>query len=174
MSEVPVLETERLTLRGHALEDFASYAAMWADPAVTRFIGGAPLTQEESWGKFIRAFGQWTLMGFGFWSVVERQSGRRIGEIGFLEGRRDITPSFTGTPECGWALVPGVHGKGFATEALRAALAWGDVHFGAVRMVCIIAPENAPSLKLAGKFGFREAHRTLYKAQPTIVLFRDP
>jgi RimJ/RimL family protein N-acetyltransferase len=174
MSEVPVLETERLILRGHTLDDFPAYAAMWADPVVTRFIGGTPLSEEESWGKFVRASGQWALMGFGFWSVVERQSGRRIGELGFLEGRRDIAPSFAGTPECGWAFVPSVHGKGFATEALRAALNWGDRHFGKRRIACIIAPENAPSLKLAAKFGFCEAYRTTYKSQPTIVLFRAP
>lgn len=174
MSDVPVVATERLVLRGHALDDFTAFAEMWADPAVTRFIGGAPLSQEESWGKFLRTFGQWTLMGFGFWSVVERQSGRRIGELGFLEGKRDITPSLAGTPECGWAFVPSVHGRGFASEALRAALGWGNDHFGKVRMACMIAPENAPSLKLAAKFGFREAHRTLYKGEPTVVLYRDP
>lgn len=174
MIEVPILETERLVLRGHTLDDFRAYAEMWADPAVTRFIGGAPLSEEESWGKFVRSFGQWSLMGFGFWSVVEKQSGRRTGELGFLEGRRDITPSLTGTPECGWAFVPSVHGRGFASEALSAALGWGDEHFGKVRMACMIAPENAPSLKLAAKFGFREAHRTLYKGEPTVVLYRDP
>lgn len=171
---VPVLETERLILRGHTIDDFPAYADMWADPAVTRFIGGSPLSNEESWGKFVRAFGQWSLMGFGFWSVVERQSHRRIGELGFLEGRRDITPSFAGTPECGWAFVPSAHGKGYGTDALRAVLNWGDIHFGKVRIVCIIAPENAPSLKLAAKFGFREAHRPLYKGEPTVVLYRDP
>jgi RimJ/RimL family protein N-acetyltransferase len=174
MTEAPAFQTERLVLRGHVLGDFPAYAEMWADPIVTRFIGGAPLSEEESWGKFVRAFGQWALMGFGFWSVVEKKSGNRIGELGFLEARRSIMPSFTGTPECGWAFVPSVHGKGYATEALHAALSWGDVHFGKVRMACIIAPKNAPSLKLAAKFGFREAHRTHYKGEPTIIHFRDP
>ncbi|HLJ51882.1 MAG TPA: GNAT family N-acetyltransferase [Rhizomicrobium sp.] len=171
---VPVLETERLILRGHELADFPAYAEMWADPGVTRYTSGAPLSQEEAWGKFLRTAGMWNVMGFGYWSVTERASGRRIGELGFLEGKRDITPPLAGTPECGWALVPSVHGKGFASEALRAALGWGDDHFGKVRMACMIAPENAPSLKLAAKFGFREAHRTLYKGEPTIVLYRDP
>ena len=40
--EVPVIETERLLLRGHRLDDFEALAAMWADPAVVRFIGGKP------------------------------------------------------------------------------------------------------------------------------------
>ncbi|MEY2396091.1 MAG: hypothetical protein QOF94_2436, partial [Acidobacteriaceae bacterium] len=51
---VPILETERLRLRGHRLEDFVQCAAMWADPLVIRYIGGKPLTAEESWTRFLR------------------------------------------------------------------------------------------------------------------------
>jgi RimJ/RimL family protein N-acetyltransferase len=173
-SQVPVLQTERLILRAHTLADFPAYAAMWADPGVTRHIGGAPLNEEEAWGKFLRAFGQWSVMGFGFWSVSERRTGLRIGEVGFVEGRRDITPSIVGVPELGWAFAPHAHGKGFATEAARAALDWGEMHFGRVRMVCIISPDNAASLRVAAKLGFREALRTVYKTKPTIMLYRDP
>ena len=54
---VPVLETERLRLRGHRLDDFAAYAAMWADPAVTQHIGGKPIPEEESWTRFLRQAG---------------------------------------------------------------------------------------------------------------------
>jgi RimJ/RimL family protein N-acetyltransferase len=171
---VPEVMTERLILRGHALEDFPAYAAMWADPDVTRFIGGTPLSEEEAWGKFLRAFGQWSVMGFGFWSVSEKSTGTRIGEVGFVEGRRNIVPSLLGVPELGWAFVPGAHGKGYATEAARAALGWGETHFGRVRMACIIAPDNAASLRVAAKLGFNEALRTTYKNEPTIMLYRDP
>lgn len=45
---VPILETPRLILRGPVLEDFPAYAAMWADPEVTRFIGGVPVTEEDA------------------------------------------------------------------------------------------------------------------------------
>jgi len=170
----PVLETERLILRAHAPSDFPAYAAMWADPDVTRFIGDAPLSEEESWGKLLRTLGMWVAMDFGFWSVVEKSSGLRIGETGFLEGKRDISPSLKGIPEVGWAFVPAAHGKGFATEAVRAALAWGDHRFGGARMACIIAPENTASRRVAEKTGFREAHRTVYKGADTIMLFCDP
>jgi RimJ/RimL family protein N-acetyltransferase len=171
---VPVLETERLILRGHAASDFPAYARMWADPNVTRFIGGAPLSEEEAWGKFLRTFGMWAATGFGFWSVVEKGSGLRVGETGFLEGRREIFPSLQGIPEVGWALVPQAQGKGLATEAVRAVLGWGDSHFGKVRMACIIAPENIASRRVADKTGFRETRQTTYKGEPTVMLFRDP
>jgi RimJ/RimL family protein N-acetyltransferase len=172
--DIPTIETERLTLRGHTLKDFPAFAEMWADPEVNRFIGGAPLSEEEAWGKFLRTFGQWAVTGFGFWSVIEKQSGMRIGEAGFLDGRRDIVPSLIGVPECGWSLARSAQGKGYATEAVRAALAWGDAHFGRIRMACIIAPDNSASLRVAAKTGFREAHRTAYRNAPTIMLYRDP
>jgi RimJ/RimL family protein N-acetyltransferase len=77
-------------------------------------------------------------------------------------------------PECGWSLATPAHGKGYATEAVRSVLAWGDAHFGKVRMACIIAPENAASLRVAEKTGFRVAQRTTYKGEPTLMLYRDP
>ena len=173
-TEIPVLETERLVLRGYMPSDFPAFAAMWADSSVNRFIGGAPLSEEEAWAKFLRTLGMWVAMGFGFWTVVEKASGLCVGETGFLEGRREIVPTLKGTPEIGWAFVPSAQGKGYATEAVSAALNWGDRRFGKVRMACIIAPENSASLRVAEKSGFREALRTTYKGDPTVMFFRDP
>ena len=171
---IPQWQTERLLLRGPQLDDFPDYAKMWANPDIIRFIGGKPLSVEEAWARFLRNFGQWATLGFGLWSVIEKCRGTRIGEAGFVDGRRDITPSLAQTPECGWALVPEAQGKGFATEAMQAVLAWGEVQFGRRRFSCIIAPENVASLRVAAKCGFREAARTTYKGDPTIVLYRDP
>ena len=56
--QVPIIETERLKLRGHWLGDFASSAAMWADPVVYRYVGGKPHTEEESWTRLLRYVGQ--------------------------------------------------------------------------------------------------------------------
>ncbi len=168
--DIPVIETERLILRGHTVEDFPSYAAMWREPIVTRFIGGAPLSEEDAWAKFMRLAGHWALLGFGFWAIVEKSSGARIGEAGILDVKRDIVPSFHGVPEIGWGLLPSAHGKGYATEAVRAILAWAERRFGKVRMVCIIAPENTPSLRVAERVGFREETRTTYKGEPIVIL----
>ena len=169
---IPTIETERLILRGHVAEDFPSFAAMWADPIVTRFIGGVPLTEEEAWAKFMRIAGHWALLGFGFWGIFEKAGGARIGEAGILDVKREIVPSFHGTPELGWGLLPAVHGKGYATEAVRAIIAWAENRFGRVRMVCIIDPDNTASLRVAHAVGFREYARTTYKGDPTIILER--
>src|ERR1035438_972988 len=91
--QVPVLETERLRLRGHRLDDFDASAAMWADPNVTKHIGGHPLTEEEAWTKFLRYVGHWALLGFGYWVVEEKATGNFVGEIGFADYKRDLLPS---------------------------------------------------------------------------------
>ncbi len=170
--EVPILETDRLRLREHRLDDFAASAAMWADPIVTRYIGGKPLSPEEAWGKMLRYAGLWSLLGYGYWAVEERASGDFAGELGFADLKRDIEPSLGDVPELGWALVSRFHGKGYATEAVRAALAWGDQHFGATRTVCIIHPDNLASIRVAAKCGYREYHRTLYKEHEVVLLAR--
>ncbi len=171
-STAPVIETERLRLRGYRLDDFDRCAALWADPVVTRFIGGKPSTREESWMRLLRNAGHWSLLGFGYWVAEEKVSGRMVGEIGFFELKREIEPSFEGMPEAGWVLAPHAHGKGFATEAVKAILAWGEKQFAGKTTACIISPENAASIRVAEKCGYREIVRTTYKGAPTIVFHR--
>ncbi|MFN3524405.1 MAG: GNAT family N-acetyltransferase [Phenylobacterium sp.] len=170
----PPLDTERLTLRGHTVEDFAESAAMWGDPEVTRFIGGRPFSAEEVWSRLLRYAGHWALKGYGYWVVRERGSGRFVGEVGFADFRRAIEPPLGEAPEAGWVLSPWAHSKGFGSEAVRALHAWGDKAFGGARTVCLIAPENAPSLALAARVGYREYARSTYHDAPTILLERGP
>ncbi len=168
----PVIQTERLLLRGHRAADFADVAALWSDPEVTRYIGGQPVSPDEAWAKLLRSAGLWPLLGYGYWAVEERQTGRFIGTVGFGDFKRPLEPSIEGIPEIGWVVVPAAHGRGYATEAAQAALAWGDAHFSPRQTVCLIAPENRPSLRVAGKCGYREFVRTTYKDRPVILLTR--
>jgi len=167
----PVLETARLRLRAHRRDDLSDCAAMWGDERVARFIGGKPATVEEAWSKILRYAGLWSLLGFGYWAVEEKGSGRFVGEVGFADFRRDITPSLGDEPEAGWVLAPWAHGVGFATEAVRAMHVWSDAHLRTSSTVCIIDPENARSIGLAQKCGYREFARSTYKGGPA-VLFR--
>jgi RimJ/RimL family protein N-acetyltransferase len=171
--EIPILETERLRLRGHGLDDFIHCAAMWADPIVTRHIGGRPLIEEESWAKFLRYVGHWSLLGFGYWVAEDKATGSFVGEVGFADYKRDLEPPLRGMPEIGWVLASQTHGRGYATEAVRAAVVWGDAHFLSGRTACIIAPENLPSVRVAVKCGYREFQLTTYKGQPAKIFVRD-
>lgn len=166
------IETARLTLRPHRRQDFDDSAALWADPVVTRFIGGRPFTREECWARLLRYAGLWALLGFGYWVIRERATGRFAGEAGFANFRRDIDPSFHGVPEIGWVLSPWAHGRGLATEAARAIVGWGDAHFGPARTVCIIDPDHATSLRVAAKLGYRETTRTTYHGRAIVLLER--
>jgi RimJ/RimL family protein N-acetyltransferase len=170
--EPPVIETGRLRLRRHRIDDFADCLAMWSDPAVTRHIGGKPFVAEEVWGKILRYAGHWSLLGFGYWVVEEKSSRRFVGEVGFADFKRAIEPSFDGAPEIGWALAARAHGAGLATEAVGAAVAWSEAHLGAARTVCLIRPDNAASIGVATKCGYREFARTAYKDRPTILFQR--
>src|ERR1700722_11665062 len=146
---------------------------MWADPIVTRYFGGKCLNEEEAWSRFLRYVGHWSLLGFGYWVVEEKSTGGFAGEIGFADYKRDMESPLKNAPEIGWVLASNSHGKGYATEAVRAALAWGDRHFEAPQTSCIINPENLPSIRVAQKCGYRELLRTTYKGQPAIVFVRN-
>jgi RimJ/RimL family protein N-acetyltransferase len=171
--EIPRLETERLKLRGHRLDDFVHCAAMWADPNVVKHVGGKPFTQEESWTRLLRYVGHWALLGFGYWVIEEKTTGNFIGEIGFADYKRDIEPLLSGMPEIGWVFASQAHGKGYATEAVRAVVAWGDAHFFSTRTTCVIDPENLASIRVALKCGYRELQATTYKGHPTVIFVRD-
>src|SRR5258706_13773728 len=89
--EFPVIETPRLRLRHHRLEDFPACRAMWADPGVTRFVGGRPLSEEEAWVTFLRKAGHGPLLGFGFRILGEKPTAPFAGEIGLAYFHRQLS-----------------------------------------------------------------------------------
>ncbi|MCR4266372.1 GNAT family N-acetyltransferase [Nitratireductor sp. ZSWI3] len=169
MNPIPVLETERLILRAHEIADLDAFAMLWSDPQVTRFTSGAPLSREDAWRRLAMHSGMWSLMGFGYFATIEKDTGAFLGSVGVQECRRAITPSIEGTMEAGWVLAPQAHGRGFAREAMTAALAWCARAHPSLSVSCIINVENDASLRLAARLGFRELARTMYKDEPTIV-----
>jgi RimJ/RimL family protein N-acetyltransferase len=169
----PRLQTARLTLDGHRLEDFEAFARMWADPDVVRHVGGRPSSEADSWNRLLRYRGLWPVLGYGYWAVRETGTGRFVGDLGFADFRREITPSIRGVPEAGWMFASWAHGLGLASEALAAALHWLDDAAAIPRSVCLIAPENRVSIRLAEKNAFRvEAHVRLMDNE-CLLLGRD-
>lgn len=174
MVAAPQIETNRLRLRAHRAEDFAGCHAIWSDPEVVRHIGGSPSSAEDSWRRLLNYAGLWSLLGFGFWLVEEKRDGGYIGDVGFADFGRDIQPSLRGMLECGWALARSAHGNGFASEAVAAINAWRQAHFPQRHAVCIIAPENRASVRVAEKAGFRLWRETTYRGDPTLLYAREP
>jgi RimJ/RimL family protein N-acetyltransferase len=170
--EIPTLQTARLTLRGHRAGDFSDCFAMWSDPEVTRHIGGKPSTKPQTWMRMLTYIGHWSLLGFGYWAIEEKATGKFVGDIGFADFRRGTAPSMSDVPEMGWALAPAFHGRGYATEAARSAVAWADAHFESPRTVCMIDCENAASVRVAEKCGYRTFERTVIDNRATLFLER--
>jgi RimJ/RimL family protein N-acetyltransferase len=169
----PVLQTERLVLRGHLAADFGAALDMWRDVEFVRHLGRKPLSDEEVWLRLLRYAGNWALVGYGFWLVAERAGGRFVGEIGFQDLRRETEPSFAGVPEIGWGLRPAFHGQGLAREAVAAALAWGDANIATERTICMIRPENAASMRVAGAAGYVRLGAALYEGNAQVLFTRE-
>ena len=149
----PTLQSARLTLRPHVIGDYNDSLAMWSDPGVVRYIGNRPFSAEEVWARLLRYFGLWPALGYGYWVIVERESGRFAGEAGIADFRRETVPPID-SPESGWALMPWANGKGYATEALGAILSWADTALESRRTLCMIQAGNATSVRVAQKCGY--------------------
>lgn len=168
----PVIETARLRLRPHRVEDLDARCAMTADLETMRFIGGAVQGPEENFTRILRYAGQWALFGYGGLAVEERESGRFVGEVGLGRFGRCLGPDFDVHPEGMWVLGREAAGKGYATEGMRAVIDWYARVHGPDRMVCLINPENAPSLAVAAKLGFTVFAERDYHDRPSLLLER--
>ena len=170
--QIPVLTTERLTLRAVRADDFDDCLALWTDPVVTRYISGILSTGDHTWGRLQRYAGMWQLLGYGYWIVEETASGRYVGDVGLGDHRRAMEPSISGIPEVGWALKSAYFGRGYATEAVRAALAWSDANLADASTVCIISPANLASIRVAEKCGFGDSQIISWNGDPALLLTR--
>ena len=151
------------------MSDFTLTQELWSDASVTKYMGGKPLTREECWTKFLRYVGHWSVFGFGYWVVEERETAEFVGEVGFGNFKRDLEPPIGATPELGWILSPTKHGKGYATEAAQAALGWGRKHFDSTGFACLIHPDNRASIRVAVKCGFEQQQVGIRRGQPTVI-----
>jgi len=114
----------------------------------------------------------WSLIGYGYWIVEDAASGQYIGEVGFGDHRRVMEPSIVGIPEIGWVLGSAFFGRGYATEAVSAALAWSDANLADPQVVCIINAANADSIRVAEKCGFGDSHLTTFRGDSTLLFRR--
>ena len=164
--------TERLILTPPVLADFEESYATTADPDTVAFITGKPITREESWSRTLRNIGHWTAFTYGIFTIREKNTGAYIGETGLAHFARGLGEHFDPAPEAAWVLNKSAHGRGYATEAVRAAHDWHMAHKPTKRTVCIIDPQNTASLRVAKKLGYRTFGQTEYRAKPVLMLER--
>lgn len=166
------IETERLRLTAPQEIRFARYAEIWAMPDVTRFVGGRVRSIEKCREVWERNLVEWQTRGFGNWLVVEKASDATLGQVGFFVTGRGFGAHFDQAVEAGWVLDTATAGKGYGRECVLAAHDWWDRQAFRRRTVCMIDPENLPSIKLAERAGYSEYMRADYEGDELILMER--
>lgn len=144
------LRTARLVLRQWCEADFGSFAALNADPQVMRYFP-APLTREQSDALAERASTVIAERGWGLWAVEVVEDAQFIGFVGLAEPRFEA--HFTPAVEVGWRLAHEQWGKGYATEAARAAVAFGFDELGLDEIVSFTSVINERSRWVMERLG---------------------
>ncbi len=144
-ADIPVLETERLTLRAPRESDVDSIAAFGASDR-SRFVGG-PYARFDGWARLLSGIGHWALRGYGYWAVDHRASGQMAGRVGL-----GLHPGWPEV-ELGWHIYDGFEGQGLAFEAATAVRDHAASAYGFDRLISLIDPANTRSAALATRMG---------------------
>ena len=143
-----ILETPRLVLRELVPGDYAGICAMLQDGRVMYAYEGA-FSDREAHDWLDRQIARYRDDGFGLWAVIEKSSGRIVGQCGItmqeLCGRR--------VPEVGYLLCHDCWHCGFATEAAVACRDYGFDVLGFGEIYSIIRDTNKASQRVASRVG---------------------
>lgn len=142
------LETERLILTNWIISDWTSLRRIATDPEVMRYItGGCAWTDEQTQSFVDRHITLYRERGFCRWKLLDKSDGDFVGfcGVGFWRDAPD--------PEIGWWLSKDRWGRGFATEAGRAALSDALQRVRLDRIISVAMRENAASIHVMQKLG---------------------
>ena len=168
----PVLTTERLELWRPQASDRADLLAMMTPAAVREFLGPAEASESDVFARQLRNAGSWALYGYGTFMVRETGGdGTIVGNCGVFRSFRGFGQGMDDVPEAGWILAEPAWGKGYAGEAMAAALAWFDREHGRQRVVCMIEEGHGASMTIAAKLGFIEYARHRPHEGRALVLY---
>jgi RimJ/RimL family protein N-acetyltransferase len=144
------LTTERLILRPPTHADFDGWAEMCAEEDTMRFIGGT-CPRDAAWRQLAAMAGAWATLGYGMFSVIERDSGKWIGRLGPWRpgGKEGGWPG----DEIGYGVIRAAQGRGLAYEGCCAAIDWALDHLRWDGFIHCIDPDNKGSAALAKRLG---------------------
>lgn len=147
---IPVLTTERLQLRGWQESDREPLAVINADPEVMEHFP-AVLDRQASDSLFDRIQDGWLAHGFGLWALERTADSAFLGFVGL--SRPSFEAPFTPAVEVGWRLARSAWGHGYATEAARAAVAFGFEGIALEEIVSFTVPANVRSRWVMERLG---------------------
>ncbi len=159
------IETQRLILRNTQPSDIPALVSMWSDPEVTRFMGGP---RDALWLErtFAEDADNQNPLVYDQWPVIEKSSGKLIGYCGLLDKEVEGRPEV----ELVYVFVPAVWGRGYATEMALALREHAVQAMGLNRLVALVEPENAASIRVAERAGFH-ADRKVMRGDSERILF---
>ncbi len=143
------LETDRLVLRPLVPEDAAAIFRIVSDPENVRFLGSISASVDQVRGYIERHVAENAPLDLGFCAVKLRSTGEVIGRAGLFVSNIDHKDEI----ELAYLFGKSHWRCGYATEAARAFVEYGD-EIGAARIIAIVHPNNAPSIRVAEKAGF--------------------
>lgn len=156
-----MVETDRLVIRAPTERDRARFVELFTDEAFTVFSDGVH-DPDSAHTRFDRMLSLIEVIPYAKQPIIEKASGAIVGYTGVDTAVIDELDRL----EWGWRLVPGARGLGYATEAANALLAVADAHDDG-EMLCIIAPENYASRRVADKVGFCWWRRIDWNGDPS-------
>ena len=165
-----ILETARLTLlRELSLEDLDFVASMLAHPDVMRFWPRC-FSRDEALQWIHSQEDRYARHGHGYWLALDKATGEPVGQAGLLMSEVDGVEE----PGLGYMLHRPFWGRGFAIEAAAATLTWAYRTRGYPRVICLVRPQNVPSLRVAIRLGLRPEKYTVYKGLDHLVFTAPP
>lgn len=166
MTVIPILETERLTLRPLRSEDFEEYAAFYRTERSR--VRGGPLVRDEAWRQFATEIGHWHLRGYGPWAIEEKATGAFCGLVSLWY------PEGWPAPEVGWVVWAKFEGQGIAYEAAVRARAYAFVTLGWPQVASCIRDGNTRSIRLAERLGATLDRRIERPDLPDFLVYLHP
>lgn len=152
-----ILETPRMILREMDEGDLDFLASLLGDPQVMRFYP-KPLDRAEALGWLRKNLSFYAQAGHGFWLAISRETGQPMGQVGLLpmeiHGKPEVEVAYMFHRPF-WRL-------GLASEAAQACVNYGLDTLKLEKVVCIIRPENLPSLGVGAKLGLRRIGETTH------------
>src|SRR5262245_44242966 len=145
-----MIKTARLILRDWRDDDIAALAVINADPQVVRYLPG-PMTLEETRAMVARMREHFSRHGFTAFAVEVPGSAPFIGYVGLQWP--NFEAHFMPAVEIGWRLAPAFWGKGYATEAAKAALRFGFEDLNLDHIVSFTVEANKPSWSVMERIG---------------------
>ena len=167
-----MLVTDRLELWRPQASDREGLRALIEPDDVRRFLGGMDADDHDVFMRLLRNAGSWALYGYGTFIVRERGKPDIVGNCGVFHSWRGFGHGLDDVAESGWIVAQSTWGKGYAQEAMEAALAWFEREHGGKPTLCMIEQGHRASEAVAAKLGYVACDRYEEEGEQPLIIYR--